>query len=302
MPLNGGHFLDLGLMAPGSVTPPQSGFLSRPNRGLGIFAINTAGGREDATNYLVNGINLKDQINDVLVLQPALGAIQEFRIDTSTPSAEYGRNSGAVINIVTPSGTNRVRGSIFEFFRDDTLDARNYFSPESLDTPPFSRHQFGGDVGGPIVMNRTFFLIAYEGVRQQQAVDVNSAVPSDAQRASVTDPTISRLIDLLPRANVTDVTGGARFVGFAAAPVTIDQSAIDVTHSLGAGGRLHGFYAIQFDSRTEPLRAGNTVPGFGDARDGIRQNLTLSHTQPFRSQLSTKYWQASTVSMSMAPP
>jgi hypothetical protein len=185
----------------------------------------------------INGINPKDQITDVLVLQPTLGAIQEFRIDTSTPSAEYGRNSGAVINIATRSGTNLARGFIVELFRHDSLDARNYFRPESLDTAPFRRHQFGGDVGGPILANRTFFFAAYEGVRQQQGVDVNSIVPSNAQRASVTDPTISRLIELLPRANATDSIGATRFVGFASAPVTIDQSTIDVRHSLALGGR-----------------------------------------------------------------
>jgi carboxypeptidase family protein len=282
-PLNGRHFVDLALLAPGSVTPPQNGFLSRPTRGLGIPAVNTAGHREDATNFLINGINMNDQVNNVLMLQPTLGAIQEFRIDTSTPGAEYGRSSGAVVNIVTRSGTNVLHGSVFELFRDDALDARNYFN-STLERPPFRRHQFGGDVGGPIVRNRTFFLVAYEGVRQEQGLDVNSVVPSDSERASVVDPTIARVIALIPRANGTDTGGTARFVGFASAPVVINQAAIDVMHSFARGAGLHAFYAIQFDRRTEPFQQGNTIPGFGDLRTDRRQILTLSYTQPFGSR------------------
>ena len=281
-PLNGRHFVDLAALAPGSVTPPQTGVLSRPTRGLGIPAITTAGHREDATNFLVNGVNMNDQVNNVLMLQPSLATIQEFRIDTSTPSAEYGRSSGAIVNIVTRSGTNVVHGSAFELFRDDRFDARNYFSA-TPEAPPFRRHQFGADAAGPIVRGKTFFLVAYEGLRQGQSLDANSVVPSDAQRGSVVDPTIARLMTLVPRANAVDADGTARFVGFAAAPVVVNQAAADVLQTLPAGGSLHAFYAIQFDHRSEPMQQGNTLPGFGDLRTDRRQILTVSQTQPLGS-------------------
>jgi hypothetical protein len=282
-PLNGRHFVDLALLAPGSVTPPQTASLARPNR-LSAAAIITAGNREGTTNFLINGINLNDQWNNVLMLQPMLGVIQEFRIDTSTPSAEYGRNSGAVVNIATRSGTNVVHGSLFDVFRDDALDARNYFGSPAADAAPFRRHQFGGDVGGPIVKNTTFFRVAYEGVRQEQGLDVNTVVPSDSQRGSVSDPTIAQLLELIPRANAVDAAGTARFVGFASAPVVVNQTAIDMTHALWAGGSLHGFYAIQLDHRIEPFQMGNTIPGFGHSPDDHRHIFTVSHSQPLGSR------------------
>src|SRR5262245_50464315 len=251
-PLNGGHFTDLALLTPGSVTPPQSGALSPPRRGLGTFTINTGGNREDATNFLVNGVNMNDLLTNILIVQPTLSILQEFRIDTSTPSAEFGRTSGAVVNIVTRSGSNDRHGSGFELFRDDALDARNYFRPPSLETPPLRRHQFGGGVGGPIVRNRTFFFAAYEGVRQDQGLDVNTVVLSDTQRAAIVDPTMRRLATLVPQPNTIDSSGTARYIGFAAAPVSVDQAAIDITHSIGPDGRLHGFFAIQADESTEP--------------------------------------------------
>jgi hypothetical protein len=284
-PLNGNHFVDLGLLAPGSVTPSQTGIQSRPTRGTGTFAINTAGNREDTVTFLVNGIVLNDQLNNYLIMQPTLGAIDEYRLDTSTPSAEFGRNSGAVANVVTRSGTNLVRGSAFELFRDDAFDARNYFAATSMNQPPFRRHQFGGDGGGPILQNKMFFFAAYEGVRQDEGLDTNSVVPSDSQRASVVDPTINRLMALLPRANVRDSTGTARFVGFAPASVVVNQTAVDVLYKLPADGRLHTYYAVQLDDATEPLQSGNTVPGFGQTRHFRRQLLTFGLAQPLGSYL-----------------
>ena len=104
LPLNGRHFVDLGLLVAGSVTPPQNGNLSPPARGQGSFALNTAGNREDTVNFQINGINLNDQINNIITFMPPLSSIREFKMDNSTFSAEYGRNSGAVINIATRGG------------------------------------------------------------------------------------------------------------------------------------------------------------------------------------------------------
>jgi hypothetical protein len=101
LPLNGRHFIDLGLLIAGSVTPPQNGNLSPPARGQGSFALNTAGNREDTVNFQINGVNLNDQINNILTFSPPLSSIQEFKVDNSTFSAEYGRNSGAIVNIAT---------------------------------------------------------------------------------------------------------------------------------------------------------------------------------------------------------
>ena len=108
IPLNGRHFVDLALLIPGTVTPPQNGFLTAPLRGQGSFAFNTAGNREDAVNFMINGINLNDMVQNQVTFQPTINTVSEFKVDNSTYSAEYGRNAGAIVNIASRSGTNAV--------------------------------------------------------------------------------------------------------------------------------------------------------------------------------------------------
>src|SRR5580704_10777474 len=189
IPLNGRHFTDLSLLTVGTVTPPQNGFLSAPLRGQGSFGINTAGQREDTTNWLVNGINLNDPVQNQITFQPPIDTLAEAKIDNSSFPAQYGRNSGAIVNMATRSGTNDYHGEAFEFFRNNDLDARNFFNPavSSLGAPlaqnPFKRNDFGGDFGGPIKKNKLFFFLAYEGLRQRQGLALSSTVPSPAQIA-----------------------------------------------------------------------------------------------------------------------
>jgi len=270
IPLNGRHFIDLGLLVPGSVTPPQNGNLSAPTRGQGSQGMNTAGNREDNVNYQINGINFNDLINNIITMLPPISSIQEFKIDNSTFSAEYGRNSGSVVNIATRSGTNAYHGELIEFFRNDALDARNFFDFTSSKAQPFKRNQFGGSLGGPLVVprfgegdsalyhgkNKTFFFFTYEGLRQRQVVNLNTVVLTDPQRVSVSDPTIRGMLDLIPRANFVDSSGTARFVGATPANVEVDQWSVDISHNLTKDDRLHGFYALQRDDRNEPNFAG----------------------------------------------
>ena len=265
LPLNGRYFLDLGLLVPGSVTPPQSAFSSAPIRGLGSFAITTAGNREETVNYVINGISLNNLTFSSINFQPSIGTVREFKVDNSTFSAEYGQSSGSVVNIATRSGANEFHGEVFEFLRNDVLDARNFFTLTSSEPPPFKRNQFGAQVGGPIIRDKLFFFFSYEGLRQTQQVDLNSLVLSDAQRADVTDPVIGRLVPLIPRANFVDSDGNPRFVGAAAARVNADQWTIDISHNLGKNDRLHGYYDVYRSLLTEPNRNGNTIPGFGNS-------------------------------------
>jgi carboxypeptidase family protein len=286
IPLNGRHFVDLGLLIPGSVTPPQNGFLTAPLRGQGSFAFNTAGAREDTVNFMINGVNLNDMSQNQITFQPSINTVQEFKVDNSTYSAEYGRNSGAIVNIATRSGTNQYHGEVFEFIRNDALDARNFF--DGANNPPFKRNQFGAALGGPIIKDKTFFFFSYEGLRQRQGLTLNSNVPTDAERASVTDPTVLKLLGLIPRATRVDMVSGiptGRFQGSATAPVDIDQWTGDVSHNLSVNDRLHGYYAIQRDKRGEPILQLNTLPGFGDTRQSRRQILTLNETHTFSPAL-----------------
>jgi hypothetical protein len=285
IPLNGRHFVDLGLLIAGSVTPPQNGFLTAPLRGQGSFAFNTAGNREDTVNFMVNGINLNDMVQNQITFQPSINTLQEFKVDNSTFSAEYGRNSGAIVNIATRSGTNSFHGEAFEFIRNDALDARNFFDAQK---PPFKRNQFGGALGGPIRKDKTFFFFSYEGLRQRQGLTLNSGVLSDAQRALVTDPIARRLLDFIPQGNAVQVIGGvsqSRFLGAGTAPVNIDQWTGDVSHILGKNDRIHGYYAFQRDLRGEPNLQGNSIPGFGDTRQSRRQIFTLNETHTFGANL-----------------
>lgn len=282
IPLNGRHFVDLGLLIPGSVTPPQNGFLTAPLRGQGSFAFNTAGNREDTVNFMINGINLNDMVQNQITFQPSINTVQEFKVDNSTFSAEYGRSSGAIANIATRSGGNQFHGEAFEFLRNDLFDARNFF--DGPKPPPFKRNQFGGALGGPILKDRTFFFFSYEGLRQRQGLTLNSNVLSEQQRAAATDPVVRKLIELIPSPNGT-VNGGPGFIGSATAPVNIDQWTVDVTHTLGAKDRLHGYYAFQRDERGEPILQGNTLPGFGDTRKSHRQILTFNEVHTFGARL-----------------
>src|SRR5579859_1687084 len=271
IPLNGRHFVDLGLLIPGSVTPPQNGFLTAPLRGQGSFAFNTAGNREDTVNFMVNGINLNDMVQNQITFQPSINTVSEFKVDNSTYSAEYGRNSGAIVNIATRSGSNAYHGELFEFLRNEAFDARNFFNTTLVPQSTFKRNQFGANFGGPIVKDKTFFFLSYEALRQRQGITLNTQVLTNAQRQQVTtaaNPTSVQLLQLIPTAN--DPTG-TRFLGSATAPVDIDQGTADISHNLSSNVRLHGYYAGQHDLRQEPTLQGNTVPGFGDTRESKRQ-------------------------------
>jgi outer membrane receptor protein involved in Fe transport len=303
IPLNGRHFVDLGLLIPGSVTPPQNGFLTAPLRGQGSFAFNTAGNREDTVNFMINGVNLNDMVQNQITFQPSINTVQEFKVDNSTFSAEYGRNSGAIVNIATRSGTNQYHGEFFEFLRNNVLDARNFFDARK---PPFHRNQFGLNIGGPLSLphfgeggspfsyngkNRTFFFFSYEGLRQRQGLTLTSNVLTDAQRAAATNATTLKLLPLIPRATSVDTVGGVaigRFAGSGTAPVNIDQWTGDVSHQFNSNDRLHGYYAFQKDRRGEPNLQGNTLPGFGDTRQSHRQIFTLNETHIFGPNLTNE--------------
>jgi hypothetical protein len=186
LPLNGRSWTDLATLQPGVDTiQTQPAFASgadRGNRGFGQ-QLTISGARPQQNNYRLDGISLNDYANGApgSVLGGNLGvdAIQEFSVLTSNYSAEYGKTSGGVVNAITRSGTNSFHGSGYEFIRNSALDAANFFENQSgLPKAPFKRNQFGGAVGGPIVKNRTFFFVNYEGLRQAKGIAQVDTVPS----------------------------------------------------------------------------------------------------------------------------
>ena len=284
-PLNGRHFVDLGPLVPGSVAPSQTGFSTTPIRGTGALAFNTAGNREEAVAYVVNGVATNNLTFGSIGFPPPVASIDEFKVDNSTFRAEYGHVSGAIVNLVTRSGTDRFRGEAYEFFRDDALDARNFFEFTSPDPHPFKRNQFGGSLGGPIIRGRTFFFATYEGLRQRQALDLSAVVPSDAQRAAVSDPAIARLLPLIPRANYFDVDGVPRFVGPGEAFVRENTWTADVKHNAGTNDRLQVFMGRQQITGGEPAGSGTNIPGFGQKRHIWKSTLTVNETHTFGAAL-----------------
>src|SRR5882762_5767995 len=310
IPLNGRHFTDLSLLTPGTVTPPANGFLSAPLRGQGSFGINTAGQREDTTNWLVNGINLNDPVQNQITFQPPIDTLAEYKIDNSSFPAEYGRNSGAIVNLATRSGTSEYHGEVFEFFRNNDLDARNFFnlakntSGTALPQAPFKRNDFGADFGGPIVKNKVFFFLAYEGLRQHQSLTVTSVVPSQNQIAAVPAapavPAVHSLLALIPAANfarsgpgVTDnPSNPATWTGFTGgtlANVSLNQGSADIDVELTEKDRMHGYYVVQKDLRQEPTAGGAigaNLPGYGDTRSGFRHLMTFSEDHTFGASLA----------------
>src|SRR5580704_7436103 len=170
MPLNGRDTLDLALLQPG-VTESND-----DNLGAGNYSI--AGGRTDSITYLLDGGQNNDLIDNSNLLDPNPDAIAEFRLLTSNYTAEYGRNGGGIISEVIKSGTNQIHGSLFEFFRNKVLDANDFFNiPLGIPRLDLKRNQYGATLGGPIVKDKIFFFLAYQGQRQVQAVpDVDSPV------------------------------------------------------------------------------------------------------------------------------
>jgi hypothetical protein len=283
VPLNGRHFLDMGFLIPGSVTPPQNANLAAPLRGQGFFGFNTAGAREDAVNFMVNGINLNDfGGGNQITFQPTIATIQEFKVDNSTYSPEYGFKSGGIVNMATRSGTNQWHGEVYEYLRNNDLDARNFGNPAGAQAQaPFHRNQFGGDGGGPIKKDKTFFYLSYEGLRHRQGVPLQTTVLSAAQRAQAQatgDPVIQKLLPLIPQSN----SSGNVFLSTAVSPVNIDQGTANVSHSFGDSHRVNLYYAFQADLRNEPpSTSGNNIVGYGDTRQGRRQILTFNDTIVF---------------------
>ncbi|HJZ53170.1 MAG TPA: carboxypeptidase-like regulatory domain-containing protein, partial [Candidatus Acidoferrales bacterium] len=177
LPLNGRNYAQLALLGAG-VVPSEPG--SRVETSYG-FSSN--GARALQNNYLLDGVDNNSNLGDVLtgqayVIQPSVDAIEEFKVQTNAYSAEFGRGNGAILNAIIKSGTNSFHGDVYEFFRNDALDGRNAFDSSRQ---PYHQNQFGATLGGPILKDRTFFFIDYEGFRVIQALPQLSLVPTPAE-------------------------------------------------------------------------------------------------------------------------
>ena len=179
LPLNGRNFTQLGLLQPG-VAPLTAGLAEAGGtlRSGQAYAVN--GQRPESNNYLLDGVTNVNRVDGGYALRTPVDAIQEFRILTETAPAEYGGTAGATTTVVTRSGGNDLHGTVYEFLRNDAVDARNFFAAS---TEPLKQNQFGATLGGPVRRNRDFLFGFYEGFRNRQGITQSTTVPSDAQRA-----------------------------------------------------------------------------------------------------------------------
>jgi outer membrane receptor protein involved in Fe transport len=292
LPLNGRNALQLQRLVPGAggVVAPGQG----QNESLSIN-----GSRPNSNNYTLDGGDNHDPFFNTPSVFPNPDALQEFTIQTSAYSAVYGRNAGAVINAITRSGTNKFRGSLFEFLRHEKLNSRSLFATAN---PPFRRDQFGGSLGGPIRRDHTFFFTAYQGWRENSAPGVITAiVPTAAQRAGDLSSFTSPIVDPVTRAPFPgNVIPAGRLNGavqkFLTAFVPLpngpggllatssgqafdqDQLVTKIDRQWSAANRLTSRLLYNMDRRRE---ATGDIPGFFADTDYTNWNVALSDTHIF---------------------
>lgn len=173
LPLKGRQFLELAFLTPGAVNAPND--YRAAQQGIAP-AVN--GNRPEANSYTLNGASNMEPFDGQFTIVPSVDSVEEFKIQSGSFNAEYGQAGGAIVNVVTKSGTNGFHGSLYEFFRNDKLNARNFFNPVKS---PVRQNQYGGTIGGPIIKNKTFFFYNYEGFKERRAGTITSLFPTQAE-------------------------------------------------------------------------------------------------------------------------
>ena len=198
LPINGRDYARFALMTPGAVL--RSNFIADLSfNGLHTvhnqFSIDGIDASRVDQPYMANGFE-----RGARLLTGSLDTISEFKVQTSDYGAEYGRAGGSYVNIVTKSGTNEIHGSVFEYFRNDIFDAKNFFAVKTASKPEFRYNNFGGNIGGPIHKNSTFFFLNYEGSRQRIGITGSGTLPSDQLRSQVlaTSPQLTDILNMFP--------------------------------------------------------------------------------------------------------
>lgn len=222
LPLNGRDFASLILMQPGVVLSRASADSSNVGRGS---KISVAGSRPNQNLFTLDGTDYNDALNNTPASaqgnMTGVETIKEFQVLTNTMSAEYGRSSGGVFNVVTKSGTNEFVGSVFEFRRDDNLDSKSFFDTE---IPSFRRNQFGLAMGGTIIRDRTFFFGSYEGLREFKEVTTVATVPDDdARRGILPSGPVTIAAAIVPYLNLYPVANGARILNASGNPTGVAE-------------------------------------------------------------------------------
>jgi hypothetical protein len=302
IPLNGRDFTKLLSMVPGTAADPSS--INDSPGSFGLFSANGSRGRSN--NYLLDGTDMNDGYRNLPAINQGgvfgtpstvlpVDAVEEFPV-LSGAEAEYGRSSGAIVNIVTRSGSNTLHGSAFEYFRNDGLGARNYFNAKPQAKNDFKNHQFGASLGGPIVKDRTFFFVAYEGQREDGGIPGLFRVPTeDELRAAteanggVVDPVIAGLLARKPWPSPNQAPDSSGFNLQATTPFSNDLDSVlaKIDHNFLASDLLtvRYFYGTSEQSFPFALGAGGLLPGFNTVTPTRVHLLSASLTHVVSSRL-----------------
>jgi len=319
LPLNGRQFLQLAQLSDGVVIPPGGTRGAALEQAGALPAV--LGQRSGHNIYLLDGVKVTDEYFNNLVISPSIDGIQEFKIQKTMYPAEFGGKASALINVVSKSGTNAFHGSVFEFFRNDKLDARNYFDDGSKPTPPLRQNQFGVNLGGPIRKEQTFFFFSYEGARIHRTLTQTFSVPTDALRggdfsglpalcdpltktssscagftgnqipADRLDPVALAILAKVPKANGS----GAVQNLVAAEPQDnpMDQYSLRIDHRLSANDNVFGRFTAYDVKDSQPFGTSSLnealVPGFGRVVNTRSRNLAFSHIHTFSPRLLNEF-------------
>ena len=295
LPLNGREFSQLAYIVPGAYAP-------RPNSQLGYrggFSI--AGASETTNQFLLDGINNNANGTNEIGARVNIDAVGEFKVQTATYSAQYGRYAGAQVDAVTKSGTNDLHGSAFYFHRNDNLDARNFFDPYPLPKKPeFRRHQFGAVIGGPIVKNKTFYFVGYSAQRQAQFRTLPVTLPlpqffeGDLSRlaGTIRDPQSGQNFsgNIIPRERISTTSlAFRRFwpvpdkpgltlngTSLMESPDNFDQTNAKLDHQLTSRQRISSSYTYYNEKLLEFLGSPQLSP-FQTQGTVISWNLSIAH-------------------------
>jgi hypothetical protein len=300
VPLNGRSYTDLLALQPGVV--PATSLTANTQQDVGVSALTPSGGlnpgtisingqREFSNGFSVNGSDAEEDVNSGTAIIPNLDSVAQFHILTSNFDAEYGGHSGGQINVVTKSGSNSFHGDAFEFLRNTSLDARNYFSPTR---GTFNQNQFGGTFGGPIRRNKTFFFADYQGTRLTEGVDTGQIpVPSLAERNGTfpngdvipqnewSAPAIN-LLKYIPEPNQANGTFSTSAYN---ETLRDDKGAYRLDHN-GRWGTTSAYYFLDDYRLNNPYpvaQSGASVPGFNALYLGRAQLLSLGNTKTLGS-------------------
>jgi hypothetical protein len=305
LPLNGRNFAQLGLLQAG-VAPLSAGLATEGGslRAGQSYAVN--GQRPEANNFLLDGVQNVNRMDGGFALKIPIDAIAEFRILTNTAPPEYGANTGSTTSVVTRAGGNQVHGTAYEFFRNDALDTRNYFSSA---VEPLKQNQFGVTAGGPIRTDRLFFFTYFEGFRNRQGITTSATVPTDAEKSgdfsgighplinfaaggvpfpnnqippAAFNPVAVNVSKLYPSGNVTPSIYTATVVG------TNNDNQVGIRLDLHQSDKSQYFgrYSYFTGYNINPVSVrGSDLPGFPTRDDFAAHSIVGSNTHIFSSSM-----------------